>query len=54
MAVIINDFEIVPEAAGKQEGVQGDAKPDAQPLPPVDIQAAMAHARRRELRVRAD
>ena len=32
MAVIINEFEIVAEAAGKSEGAQGEAKSPAPAL----------------------
>ena len=53
MAVIINDFEIVAEAAGKKEGAQGESK-EAKPLSPDDIEAVLSHRQRRLLRVRAD
>jgi len=63
MAVIINDFEIMVEPPGQQQGAQvaasaAPARPAAAPQPialqPQDIERIMRHFEERRLRLVAD
>lgn len=56
MPVIINEFEIVSESAGEQQGLPGEAQlsPPKPNMLPQDMEAVLAMYQQRSARVRAD
>lgn len=57
MPIVISEFEIVPDAPPRSEGVtapRGAEPPVSRPPAPYELDLALCHLARREARVRAD